>query len=90
MTKEYFCVLYVTYNDETANKKAIYGATDAAGAVSMVYKYMGQYMASDNVDAVTCAAMTNTGNLYKHEAWVRPNEETDEYGNVTLYGTRYE
>ena len=65
----YITILYVTYNNGTSAKKAIYDADSADLAIANVYKYMGSYMCSDGVESVACLAIDSLGTIYKQETW---------------------
>lgn len=69
---KYFVVLYATYNNGTADKKAIYEANSSDDAIKQVYKYMGSYTDADGVASVICEAKNSVGGTYKAESWIAP------------------
>lgn len=71
---KYLIVLYAQYNNETADKKAIYEVANSDEAVSSFHSYMGTYMKDKTVSKVTVVAMTENGGIIRDETWERPYE----------------
>jgi len=66
---EYYAILFVSYNDGTESKKAIYTASSVDEATALFHRYMGNYVNGDTVASVTCMAVDNYGNIFHNENW---------------------
>lgn len=71
---EYITVLHVSYSDGTPPKKAMYTYASADLAVAGAHKYIGQYMAAENVRSVMAVAMNNLGGIYANYGWKAEEE----------------
>jgi len=72
---KYYVILLVVFDNDTADKVAIYKYNTEAEAIQNFYKYMGQYVNGTNVKSVCVEAKNNVGGIYKNEAWVAPEVE---------------
>lgn len=75
---KFFVILYVVYKDETPDKKSIYMAETEDDAIKLFYKYMGEYIAVDNVYSVNVEAKNSVGGIFKNESWVSKTQEPEE------------
>lgn len=66
---KHFVLLFVTYNDGTADKKALYDCKDETEALAMSHRYAGQYIGSAGVATVLSEARNSVGGVINTESW---------------------
>ena len=65
---KYLVILYINYNNGTADKKSIYEAKSSDEAVATFHTEMGKAMKDENVAHVMCKAMNSDGGEYESKS----------------------
>lgn len=68
---KYLLILYANYNDEKADKKAMYELSSATEAVASFHSYLGTYMKDETVAHVMVMAIDANGMVVKKESFDR-------------------
>ena len=69
METKYVTMLWVTYSNGTADKKAIYSYDTMNECLKGLYQYMASYTNGDGVATCLCIAMNHLGGVVKKECW---------------------
>lgn len=72
----YFLINIETYNDGSADSKAIYTYATQDDAIAAYHSKLGSAMKNAKCRTVLCMVISETGNVVKQEFWLR--EATDE------------
>lgn len=62
---KYYVILLVSYNNGTADKKAIYEYATESEAIANFHSYMGTYMKDATVSHLCVMAINNDGGVYE-------------------------
>lgn len=71
---KYYVILLVTYNNGTADKKAIYEFDSETEAVANFHTNVGIFMKDTNVQHLNVMAINNNGGIYQNEVFDRGEE----------------
>jgi hypothetical protein len=69
---EYLVLLYVTYNDGKATKKAIYTYATETEAIGNYHTQVGGAMKDETVKHIMAKALNTDGGIYEECTWNRP------------------
>lgn len=72
METMYFVIIYATYNDGKAPKKAIYDAKDHQDAINQFHGYMSTYGKDMTVAHALVQAQDSNGVLIRQEIYDKP------------------
>lgn len=69
---EYLVLVYITYNDGKATKKAIYTYATDTEAIGNYHQQVGNAMKDETVKHIMCIAMNTNCGIYEECTWNRP------------------
>lgn len=68
---KYFVILIASYNNETADKKAIYEYEKEVDALANFHSYVGTFMKDTTVKHFCIMAINSNGGVYETEVFDR-------------------
>lgn len=69
---EYLVILYVTFNNESPTKKAMYTYVTDTEAIATFHQQVGNYMKDTTVKHLMCVAMNTNCGILEECTWDRP------------------